>query len=190
MARVKGSWDQARFERLFTDHFDAVMAYAVARADAETAQDAVADAFFVAWRRLDEVPDPARAWLLGVTRKTLATQRRSRARQEAVTQRMRSGQARVFTSAEDTPLVDAEAARVALDQLSEGDRELLCLLAWDGVSQREAAQVLGCSFGAFRVRYVRARRRFRSALAQAGQPSSASARVTQIRNVDTEEKTA
>lgn len=33
------------------------------------------------------------------------------------------------------------------------------LVAWDGLEVREAARVLGCSQGAFRVRLHRARRR-------------------------------
>jgi DNA-directed RNA polymerase specialized sigma24 family protein len=169
MARVKGSWDEARFERLFTDHFDAVLAYAVARTDAETAQDAVADAFLVAWRRLDEAPDPARAWLLAVTRKSLATQRRSRARQEAVTQRVRSGQARVFTSAEDIPLVDAlsdlrqggaEASTrtdVTDPERSERTAEHLCGFALGDTVPCQEAKELAISFRQLVERYTSCR---------------------------------
>ena len=36
---------------------------------------------------------------------------------------------------------------------------MLRLVAWDGLDVREAAQVLGCSQGAFRVRLHRARRK-------------------------------
>ena len=44
--------------------------------------------------------------------------------------------------------------------LLDADRELLTLLAWDGLSQEEAAVALGCSRGALKVRLHRARRRF------------------------------
>lgn len=33
----------------------------------------VAETFLVAWRRLDELPDEAKPWLLGVARRVLAT---------------------------------------------------------------------------------------------------------------------
>jgi|ERR1039458_2705896 RNA polymerase sigma-70 factor (ECF subfamily) len=164
MANAGDQSNRERFERLFADQFDAVLAYALARADPETAQDAVADAFLVAWRRLDEVPDPARPWLLAVTRRTLATQRRSRNRQESVRHKIRLWDPEDATSLESPSRIDAEVAKLALDRMSEADRELLCLLAWDDLSQREAAFVLGCSIGAFRVRYLRARRRYRSAI--------------------------
>jgi RNA polymerase sigma-70 factor, ECF subfamily len=35
-----------------------------------------------AWRRLDEVPDPALPWLLGVARRVVANQRRGEQRRE------------------------------------------------------------------------------------------------------------
>src|ERR1700687_3647261 len=60
---------RARFERIFRDEYDAVLAYAVIRADVELAKDAAAQTFLVAWRRRDELPDPPRAWLFGVTRR-------------------------------------------------------------------------------------------------------------------------
>lgn len=50
-----------RFVATFTDHYDAVLAYALARAPAEVAKDAAAEAFLVAWRRRSEVPPAPRA---------------------------------------------------------------------------------------------------------------------------------
>lgn len=167
---MEGSHERERFEMLFSSHFDAVLAYALARTDPETAEDAVADTFVVAWRRFAEVPDQPLPWLLAVTRRTLATQRRAHSRQGALAQKMgpRSGEAVLDVGIED-PRGSVYAARSALSRLSEADRELLCLLAWDGLSQREAASVLGCSAGAFRVRFMRARRRFRAALGEESQ---------------------
>src|SRR2546423_158376 len=46
-----------RFEALFHQHADAVLAYAIRRSDADTAEEVVAETFAVAWRRLDVVPD-------------------------------------------------------------------------------------------------------------------------------------
>jgi RNA polymerase sigma-70 factor (ECF subfamily) len=55
----------------------------------------------------------------------------------------------------------------ALAALSERDREVLLLIAWDGLAHDEAAAVCGCSRPALRVRLHRARRRFASELARA-----------------------
>jgi RNA polymerase sigma-70 factor (ECF subfamily) len=62
-------------------------------------------------------------------------------------------------------VVERDAALTALERLSASDRELLCLLAWDGLTPAEAAESLGVSSSTFAVRVHRARRRFDSALA-------------------------
>jgi RNA polymerase sigma-70 factor (ECF subfamily) len=58
---------------------------------------------------------------------------------------------------------DAELAR-AFAQLSERDREVLRLVAWEGLSLRDAATVLDCSAVACRVRYHRAKSRLAARL--------------------------
>jgi RNA polymerase sigma-70 factor (ECF subfamily) len=52
--------------------------------------------------------------------------------------------------------------------LSEPEREVLRLIAWDGLSTGDAARVYGCSAGAFRVRLHRARRKLAKQLEAAG----------------------
>jgi RNA polymerase sigma-70 factor, ECF subfamily len=42
---------------------------------------------------------------------------------------------------------------------------VLLLVAWDGLSVRDAAKVMGCTSGAFRVRMHRARRMLEAAVA-------------------------
>jgi RNA polymerase sigma-70 factor, ECF subfamily len=163
--KVTTTGNVERFERLFTEHIEAVLRYALARVDPETAKDAVADTFLVAWRRLDEVPDVARSWLLGVTRRTLSDQRRSHRRQHTLAQRLAS----TALGSESSPeAIDGIADRFvvmgALRGLRKADREVLCLVAWDGLGHREAAEVLGCSAKAFAVRLHRARRRLEEAL--------------------------
>ena len=56
----------------------------------------------------------------------------------------------------------------ALASLSENDSELLLLLAWEGLSNEEAARVLEIGPRALRVRLHRARRRLADALAHEG----------------------
>jgi len=158
--------DLARFEQLFADHMDAVLAYALARADPESAKDAAADTFLVAWRRIHEVPDPARAWLLGVTRRTLAGQHRSRRRQRQLVERIVAfGDARGDQSGTGLDLAERPIVGRALARLRARDRDLLCLIAWDGLNNAEAAEVLKCSSNTLGVRLHRARGRFEAALA-------------------------
>ena len=64
--------------------------------------------------------------------------------------------------------LDAEAQRrrlhAALSTLSEADRELLLLVAWEGLTSTEAAAALGISKVAARSRLHRARHRALAAL--------------------------
>jgi len=147
-----------RFEALFRQNADTVLSYATRRSDPDTAQEVVAETFAVAWRRLDVVPDPAIGWLLGVARKVLANQRRSRARAESLTLRIVSGS--VASADDPAEVVDARlSVQAAIDRLLPAEREVLELLAWEGLSPAQAAEALGCSRAAIAVRMHRARRR-------------------------------
>lgn len=70
---------------------------------------------------------------------------------------------RAATDPADALALSEQVAR-ALDRMQPGDRELLLLRVWDELSFAQAAAVLGCSPGAARVRWLRARRRFAAAL--------------------------
>jgi RNA polymerase sigma-70 factor (ECF subfamily) len=58
------------------------------------------------------------------------------------------------------------ALAAALALLNDVDRELLLLIAWDGLSPAEAATVLGIKPATARVRLLRARRRLTQALSR------------------------
>jgi len=49
--------DRLRFEALYALHQRTVWAYVRRRADPDAVEDAVAETFLVAWRRLDELPE-------------------------------------------------------------------------------------------------------------------------------------
>ncbi|MGN6372167.1 MAG: RNA polymerase sigma factor [Solirubrobacteraceae bacterium] len=154
--------DRRRFERLYGEHFDRVAAYLLSRADPAMAEDALARTFEIAWRRLADVPRDPLPWLLGVARRTLADLRRGQGRQDALIERIG---ATLVPRAGDHAEALGERNRLlaALRNLSEPQREVLLLVAWDGLSQREAAAVLGCSRGAVALRLHRARARLRAA---------------------------
>ena len=163
-----------RFQALYDAHAGAVLSYARRRAARADADDVLAEVFLVAWRRLEEVPSAQeRVWLLGVARRALANQRRGSTRQGALRERL-AVHARAPAPASAQPFPAAGQARLgrALASLSESDRELLLLLAWEGLSNEEAARVLEIGSRALRVRLHRARRRLAAALAREGSSDS------------------
>jgi RNA polymerase sigma-70 factor (ECF subfamily) len=167
VGRESANVARERFERLFDDHHRAVTAYALRRASRADAEEVVAETFLVAWRRLDDVPSDAKPWLLGVARRVLATQRRAAGRREALRARAAGERESGSEPGRRPPVIQA------LGRLSRGDRELLLLVAWDGLSTREVAAVLGCSAAAAKVRLHRARCRLRVQLEalEPGRPS-------------------
>ena len=163
---------EARLETLFRCYYSAVAAYVRRRAEPDLVDDVVAETFLVAWRRLDDVPADARPWLLGVARKTLATQRRSVTRRHSLLAKLET--ARRPVQADDS--VSELGISEALARLSAKDREAITLIAWEGLTLREAAAALGQSPAAFRVRLHRAKRRLRQRLEARG-PSQDNALV-------------
>jgi len=154
---------RARFERLFRANYDAVLLYALRRIDSAAAADVVSDVFLVLWRRIDDVPDPALPWLYGVARRALANTRRSHARQQALTTRLRHDSARKQIDVGGDSDQDLAAAMASL---SADDQELLRLIAWEELEPQQAAEALGISAGTLRVRLHRARNRLTKALEQ------------------------
>lgn len=154
---------RSRFEQVYRTHADAVETYARRRSDAQTADEVVADVFLVAWRRLREVPDDPLPWLLGVARRALANRRRTVARDLALRGRIRSVLADRVTPIPASPESDG-AVLGALARLDERDREVLLLVAWEGLTSAQGAAVIGVSPNTFSTRLSRARRRFERAL--------------------------
>jgi RNA polymerase sigma factor (sigma-70 family) len=162
---------QARYERLYDQASLQVLGYALRRADSpEDAADVVSETFMIAWRRLDEVPagDEARLWLYGVARRVLANQRRGHQRRERLNARLRDEVAVVSARAmAERPAPDS-AVMAALSRLDEADRELITLVAWEGLDRDQIATMLGCSRATIRVRLHRARRRLARLLGEEG----------------------
>jgi RNA polymerase sigma-70 factor (ECF subfamily) len=146
-----------RFERIYEQHRDAVRAYVRRRAPESLVEDVVADVFVVCLRRIDDVPRNALPWLYGVARKTLANERRKRHEVPLAGE---------VSYDEPEPAGDSQLA-AAFGQLSDADREVLRLVAWEGLALREAARVLECSPVAARVRYHRAKARLAALLERA-----------------------
>lgn len=155
------SQEYGEFELFYLEHLDQVRAYCFRRADTSLAEEVVSQTFEIAWRRRAEVRMASRAWLFGIARRVLANQRRSDRRQRDVATRL-AEEAR----SEGEQATDAKPIFEALARLSQLDQEALMLAAWDGLASGEAAQVIGCSPVAFRLRLHRARRRLGNELGQ------------------------
>ena len=174
-----------KLELLVHEHFGRVAAYLLSRTDREAAAEALAKSLEVVWRRLEDVPADPLPWLLGVARRVLADQWRAQHRQDALISRVTESEAlrqRTVTSdgeVSQNTAVERLAAIQALAALTDIDREVLLLVAWDGLTTRQAAAVLGCSRGAFAVRLFRARSRLRDELAgqTTAQPDSSALRA-------------
>jgi RNA polymerase sigma-70 factor, ECF subfamily len=145
-----------RFERIYAEHVDAVRAYVRRRAPEAVVDDVVADVFVVALRKIDDVPRNALPWLYAVARKTLANERRRRAH-------LQSDCSAIGLQFEQEPAGDAQLA-TAFAALSEADREILRLVAWEGLPFRDVGRVLDVSPVAARVRFHRAKTRLAARL--------------------------
>lgn len=162
--------DRLRFEACFRDHYADILAFAIRRQrDRQAAEDATSETFAVAWRRRGLIPERPLPWLYAIALRVLANQRRSGLRRRRLEERLAQERA---IAADGSDPIDALARRSAFaavfGRLGDDDREVLRLIAWEGLGPREAAAVLGCSYGAFRLRLHRARRRLGKQLAAAG----------------------
>lgn len=156
-----------RFKVIYDDTYDDLWKYCVRRSPTpHEAEDALGQVFAVAWRRLDDIPtgDGTRPWLFGVARNQLRSSRRRRLRITETIERLRSTRPAVVNHF-NAPS-DGSEIRQALDALSDADREVLRLIAWEELSHAEAAAVLGCSENAVAIRVHRARDRFKKELAK------------------------
>ncbi|HEY2355466.1 MAG TPA: sigma-70 family RNA polymerase sigma factor [Gaiellaceae bacterium] len=154
-----------RFELLYRELYAPISGYVMRRsASTEDAAEAIAETFVVLWRRLDACPDgeESRPWLFGVARRVLANQRRGERRRTALAERLT-----VEVDPGELSVPGGSDGRVAraFAQLSESDREILALLAWEELTRDELAVALGVSRPVARLRLHRARRRFEAALA-------------------------
>jgi len=165
-----------RFRDVYEECYPRVLAYATSLVGRQTGEDLTSETFTVAWRRVRDIPEPALPWLLGVARNLVRELRRRDSRQYALAaaegQRISSG-ARTDVGDIATDVTGREAALQALASLAEADRELLTLIAWHGLTAKQAARVLGCTTATLAVRLHRARRRLERALEPASPPEPA-----------------
>ncbi len=161
-----GSPQDDRFRRLVHDHSSAIGNYIRRRLYPLTLgdlDDLVEETLLVVWRRLDDVPiDAELPWMIGVARNILRNARRSQYRRN-------NFEATLPAPAEDPSaeeLVIADSSvREALVALTDDDREVLMLNAWDGLDTHALGVALSITTNAAAVRLSRAQARFRERFA-------------------------
>jgi RNA polymerase sigma factor (sigma-70 family) len=147
-----------------------VFRYLARRAGPSAAEDLLSEVFIAALSASSRVEahdsGSALPWLYGIALNVLRRHLRD--------QRPAPGTARDpgldWDAVDDRLDARAERGRLnaALAGLSESDRELLLVVAWEGLTHAEAAVALGISPGAARTRLHRARRRALKTLKELG----------------------
>jgi RNA polymerase sigma factor (sigma-70 family) len=161
---------RAGFEELFVRHYQELLAYALRRASWDDAHDVVEETFVVAWRRLGSVPDDALPWLYGVARRVLSNQLRGDRRRARLAATLHAQSQRRSTGTDPADrAIERDLMVRALASLPDRDREVLMLVAWEGLEPHRAAAAMDCSVGTFTVRLHRARKRLLQATAASGQ---------------------
>lgn len=163
---MPNSSHEATFDALFAEHHPAVQRYCLRRAGVDEANDAAAEVFLVAWRRIEEVPVGRELpWLYGIARNVVRNAHRSRTRRRRLLGRL-GGLGRNASPGPETQLVrhhEDEALHVALAALRPTDQEILRLKTWEELSNREIAAAVGASVRAVDMRISRARKRLAEA---------------------------
>jgi RNA polymerase sigma-70 factor (ECF subfamily) len=156
---------RAVLDEWFRTYADRLLAYLLHRTDRETAQDVLQELFMTAYRKAPDVPEPPVGWLFATARRLLANKRRGLRRHDDLLARLADDVA----ATNDEPVAELKQAFAqTLAALSPGDREVLTLSGWYGLTPAEAAQALDCSPNAYNVRLHRARRRLSEHLTSAG----------------------
>jgi len=151
--------DRSAFTSLYERYARVVHGLLVARVGPEHAEDLVQDVFLTAWRRLDDLRDPAAfgGWLVAITRnRAMDFHRRP---------------AEFVELPEDVPIADDASqraeARAALDAvrtLPEAYRETLVLRLVEGLSGPEIAMRTGLTPASVRVNLHRGMKLLREKL--------------------------
>src|ERR1035438_4073510 len=79
---------EARFRAVYEVTYPDLVRFVRRRVHPSHAEDIVADAFLVTWRRFDELPADAadaRAWLFGIAQRPLLSGQRGKRRRQALT---------------------------------------------------------------------------------------------------------
>jgi len=126
------------------------------------ADDAVADTFLTAWRKIDDVPGGSEAlpWLYTVAYRAVGHQYRTSRRHHKLREKLSAvGITDMADDSAELVVMGHQSRHVmnALSKLRPADQELLLLSVWEELSSSEIATVLGISEAAAKKRFTRAK---------------------------------
>ncbi|MDQ2812587.1 MAG: RNA polymerase sigma factor [Actinomycetota bacterium] len=172
-AVIESSWrEPERFAVLFDRHVPHIHRYLARRADRQVADDLVAETFLAAFAKRDRYDlghADARPWLYGIAANLIGQHHRDEARQYRIRQAA-AAQPEVPGHADRVAAdVTAQAVRAVLEgalaALSDGDRDVLLLIAWEQLTYQEVSRALDIPVGTVQSRLHRARKKTRQVLA-------------------------
>jgi RNA polymerase sigma-70 factor (ECF subfamily) len=147
------------FESIAAEVCEPLQRFLRRRASVADAEEAFSETLMVLWRRLDDIPDDAvLPWSYGVARRVLANQQRGTRRRQALERKLTVVADPPF-SADPADRDDHPEVAAALDRLSEQDREVIVLWAWEQLEPQEIAVVLGTNVNAATLRLSRAKKK-------------------------------
>ncbi|MFL6105333.1 MAG: RNA polymerase sigma factor [Marmoricola sp.] len=172
LVRALRAGDRDALAALFEQYADRLYVHCFRRlGDYADAEDAVSTVFLTLWRRRQRVQvhdGSAAPWLYGIATNVCRNLDRSRRRHLRVVARSSAAvDVDVPDPADDVAgrLADEQRMRSLLEQvatLSRGERDVLALVIWSGLSYADAAAALDLPIGTVRSRLARARARLSS----------------------------
>jgi RNA polymerase sigma-70 factor (ECF subfamily) len=163
-------------EGVFSEAFDrcapSVLRFARRRlGNPDAAWDVVNETFTTAWRHWDRRPSDEELlpWLYAIARNAVRDELRAAGRRSRLTARLFATSLTHHTSDSADGVVLGQSVREAFARLPAADREVLRLVAWEGLGDaRSVGLTLGLSAATARVRIHRARHRLRALMAESG----------------------
>jgi RNA polymerase sigma-70 factor (ECF subfamily) len=163
--------DQDAFRALFEQNARAVYNHAFRlTGNWSTAEDVVSLTFLEAWRLRGTIHpegDSLLPWLFGIAVNVARNASRATRRHQAAMNRLPAAPEvpdfadELASRLDDTARL--EVVRAAMGKLRRGERDVIALVVWAGLSYAEAAEALGVPVGTVRSRLSRARRRLQEA---------------------------
>jgi RNA polymerase sigma-70 factor, ECF subfamily len=147
MSHLSRAPDRAdAFRALYESSYADLLKFVQRRTELPNAEDVVAEAFLVVWRRFSEVPaheSDARAWVFGITRNLMMNAHRGEQRRQALGVRLAETAPDSFSSSH----ADLVSSRIDLSRawalLSEVHQEALGLAVFENLAAAAGSQSLG-----------------------------------------------
>lgn len=146
--------DAATLSELWRQHADRLLM--IARATGEPAEDAVQEAF-VALAQQTRLPDDPLAWLARTTRNQILQTQRGKRRRTAREQSVAQERSWFSHQSEyQDQQLDGQQVTLWLAALDAGDREIIVMHLWGGLTFRQIADIIGRSAATANRRYQQA----------------------------------